>query len=74
MARSCFLVILLLIAYPAYAKSDLVKTHAPVELERVIDGDTFAGSRRKIRLWGIDAPEKDEPEYLAATLYLEVIL
>lgn len=42
--------------------------------ERVIDGDTFIASGKKIRLWGIDAPEKNEPESFAATLYLEVLL
>lgn len=35
----------------------------PLALERVIDGDTFVASGIKIRLWGIDAPERDEPLY-----------
>lgn len=43
-------------------------------LERVIDGDTFVSMGKKIRLWGIDAPEKGEDYSLAATLYLEVLL
>jgi len=43
-------------------------------LERVIDGDTFVASGRKIRLWGIDAPEKDHPTSYAATLYLKTLL
>jgi len=42
--------------------------------ERVIDGDTFVASGKKIRLWGIDAPEKTEPEAFAATMYLEVLI
>ena len=42
--------------------------------ERVIDGDTFVASGKKIRLWGIDAPEKEEPEALTATMYLEVLI
>jgi len=42
--------------------------------ERTIDGDTFVANGEKIRLWGIDAPEKGEPESFAASLYLEVLL
>jgi endonuclease YncB( thermonuclease family) len=45
-----------------------------LQYERTIDGDTFVASGRKIRLWGIDAPEKNDPASLASTLYLEVIL
>jgi endonuclease YncB( thermonuclease family) len=42
--------------------------------ERVVDGDTFIASGKRIRLWGIDAPEKGEPESYAASMYLEVLL
>ena len=42
--------------------------------EKIIDGDTFIASGKKIRLWGIDAPEKGEPESFTASLYLEVLL
>jgi len=45
-----------------------------IKLMRVIDGDTFIGSDRRIRLWGIDAPEKDHPSSYAATLYLTTLL
>jgi endonuclease YncB( thermonuclease family) len=38
-------------------------TYEPLAMERVIDGDTFVASGIKIRLWGIDAPERDEPLY-----------
>jgi len=44
------------------------------QIERVIDGDTIVASGETIRLWGIDAPEKDEPKSYAAKLYLETIL
>lgn len=37
--------------------------YEPLAVERVIDGDTFVASGIKIRLWGIDAPERDEPLY-----------
>jgi endonuclease YncB( thermonuclease family) len=36
------------------------QTHFPMELERVVDGDTIIASDTKIRLWGIDTPEKGE--------------
>lgn len=45
-----------------------------LSLERVIDGDTILADGRKIRIWGIDAPEKDEPGYLAASWLLDGIL
>jgi endonuclease YncB( thermonuclease family) len=45
-----------------------------LELERVIDGDTFVASGFKIRLWGIDAPEKDEPLYEISKKALELFL
>ena len=41
-------------------------------VEYVIDGDTFvAEAGQTVRVWGIDAPEKDEPYYQTATLTLE---
>lgn len=43
-------------------------------LDRVVDGDTFVAGGKKVRLWGVDAPEKNEPHFLAAKLYLETIL
>jgi len=43
-------------------------------LDRVIDGDTFVSNGQKIRLWGIDAPEKEDPYFFASKLYLETIL
>lgn len=48
--------------------------YKPLSVERVIDGDTFIASGTKIRLWGIDAPEKEEPHYRNATRYLATIL
>jgi hypothetical protein len=39
---------------------------------RIVDGDTFhiAGQNRSIRVWGLDAPETDEPTGAAATAEL----
>lgn len=42
--------------------------------ERIVDGDTFVASGKKIRMWGINAPEKNQVHYLASKLYLEVLL
>lgn len=42
--------------------------------ERVIDGDTIVASNRKIRIWGINAPEKDHPGYLAASWLIEGLI
>lgn len=40
------------------------------KLERVIDGDTIVASGKKIRLWGIDTPEENEPQFLVAKMLL----
>lgn len=45
-----------------------------VKVERVIDGDTFVASGRKIRVWGINAPEKDETGYKVAGWFLESLV
>lgn len=45
-----------------------------LNLERVVDGDTLVASGRKIRLWGINAPEKGKPYYDIATMFLEAVL
>ncbi len=45
-----------------------------LKLERVIDGDTFVASGRKIRLWGINAPEKNAPAFLASTWLLQGLI
>lgn len=42
--------------------------------DRVIDGDTFIASGKRIRLWGIDAPEKDEEMYQICSKALELFL
>ena len=45
-----------------------------LELERVVDGDTIMASGIKIRLWGIDAPEKNEPLYAVSSKALELFM
>jgi endonuclease YncB( thermonuclease family) len=48
--------------------------HTPLTLERVIDGDTIVASGKKVRLWGINAPEKKKPFFMAAKMLLESLL
>lgn len=45
-----------------------------LSFERVVDGDTFIASGKRIRIWGIDSPEKNEPLSETATMYLEVLI
>ena len=42
--------------------------------DRVIDGDTFVMDNTKIRIWGIDTPERDQFGYEQATLHLKKII
>ena len=45
-----------------------------LSFERVIDGDTFVASGRKIRIWGIDAPEKKEAAFTASSWLLQSLI
>lgn len=69
----CFVILLTVLGTPSFAKESQ-NFFQPLKLERVIDGDTIVASGIKIRLWGIDTPEKGQPLYMVATLYLESIL
>ena len=69
----CVLLLLITINTPAFSK-EAQNFFQPLKLERVIDGDTFVASGQKIRLWGIDTPEKGHPLYKVTTMYLETIL
>lgn len=63
-------ILLALIASPAAAQEDLILCADP----RITDGDTFrCDGSLKIRLWGIDAPERDAPGGIAATNTLRAI-
>ncbi|MEC8664726.1 MAG: thermonuclease family protein [Pseudomonadota bacterium] len=72
MIRLLFL--LLALSTSAFADDALIEPHAPVKLERIVDGDTILASGRKIRLWGIDAPEMDESAGKVAKTFLGSIL
>lgn len=51
-----------------------VSFHEPYELNYVIDGDTIVANNEKIRLWGINTPEKNNPYFETAKLLLESFL
>jgi len=76
------LMTLLLFSNSAIAKEAALKTkeelkesfHNSLTLERVIDGDTIVASGKKIRLWGINAPEKKAPFFMPAKILLESLL
>ena len=42
--------------------------------DRIIDGDTFVMKREKIRIWGIDTPERGQFGYSQATDYLKKLI
>lgn len=48
--------------------------HVGFKLDYVIDGDTIVADGIKIRLWGIDAPEKRSDYFLPSKMLLEVML
>lgn len=52
--------------------------HAPHQIklrfERVIDGDTLIAGGRKIRIWGIDAPEKGDTAYRVSGWLLQSLV
>ena len=45
-----------------------------LDYESVVDGDTFKASGRTIRIWGINAPEKNQPLHDVTTLALAAFL
>ena len=58
---------------------NLLRADFTAKVQRVVDGDTVhvidkAGKKFKVRLTGIDAPEKNQPYGLAATYKLTEIL
>lgn len=45
-----------------------------LKFERVVDGDTFVAGGRKIRIWGIDAPEKGDGAYRVSGWLLQSLV
>ena len=81
--RSIFLITLAFLSASSIAKeTDSINPETSSEnygyetliYERVIDGDTFVASGRKIRMWGIDAPEKKHEMYAISKKGLELFL
>ena len=75
--------LLLFLIAPAFALEkdslDSFKLSTPavyqiLQMERVIDGDTFVASGFKIRLWGVNAPEKNEPLFETSAAALTLFL
>lgn len=63
---SLMFVVLSALTFPAPAEAQWV---LEARVSRVIDGDTFtlSGESRRIRVWGLDAPERNERGATAAT-------
>lgn len=54
--------------------TEIEATFRTIHFERIVDGDTFIGDGKRIRLWGIDAPEEEDVHYLAAKMFLETMI
>ncbi len=62
-------------AISASAVADLSSDAVQFKLKRVSDGDTFVTTEdTRIRLWGIDTPERDQPHGADATAALTEML
>ncbi len=64
-------VIAAFVALQLFAASEQPRTDAPFSgwVRYVVDGDSLYlhGVRKQIRLWGINAPERNQPDYKQAT-------
>lgn len=49
-------------------------TWTPTKVTGVVDGDTITTRKGKVRIIGIDTPERGECNYRAATEYLEALI
>ena len=60
----------LLVSVPVSVPAPLhAEERLSARVSKITDGDTFtlSGTSRRIRIWGLDAPEKDEPGGSLAT-------
>ena len=55
-------------AVDAQPEQALLKPMLSFQVSKVVDGDSLylLGQQRQIRLWGVDAPERNKPGYWAA--------
>ncbi len=65
-------ILVILIAVLGYVNEEYGRYS--IFVDRVIDGDTFVRDRTKIRLWGIDTPERGEFGYDQATQELKNLI
>ena len=81
--RIIIFISLLFIANPAFSKDShsldaqreyTTNFHTIYNLDYVIDGDTIVADGIKIRLWGINAPEKKDVYFLPSKMLLESML
>ena len=57
-----------------YQAINIDDAYTKMDLERIVDGDTFVASGHRIRLWGIDAPEKKDPLFKISANALQYFL
>ena len=73
MIKSIAIISLILIAYVALAYFN--EQAGQLSVSYVVDGDTFVTTNDEtVRVWGIDAPEEDQPFYQTATITLESLI
>ena len=77
--RAAFLLVAVAIAAAFIGEHDAQAQHSgalEARVSKVLDGDTFtlSGESRRIRLWGLDAPEWDQRGGSAATATLRSLI
>lgn len=77
--RVAFLLVALAIAAAVIGQPDAQAQQSgalEARVSKVLDGDTFtlSGESRRIRVWGLDAPEWDQPGGSAATATLRSLI
>lgn len=68
-----FLIVLLVCSSSVSAAEPVKDTLITGTASYIVDGDTLDVGKTRIRLWGIDTPEREEPGYLDAKEFLNSI-
>jgi endonuclease YncB( thermonuclease family) len=66
-----FALILLLLSFPAFAADPVSDKLITGPASYIVDGDTLDVGKTRIRLWGINTPERGEPGYDEAKEFLK---